>query len=103
MPTPVTRFNYKTVAASQTTAQIVGPGGFIHTYTVMPASSGAGTTSLIDGSTTVFTTPTFAGGAETKPYTLTLNITAESTDGFKVTTGASVSVLLSGRVPGEQY
>jgi hypothetical protein len=91
-----TRFNYKSVAAGQTTSQICRPGGFINTYTVMPLSSGAGTTALLDGSTTVFTTPTFVGGAETKPYTLTLNIQSESTEGFKITTGASVSVIVSG-------
>jgi hypothetical protein len=90
------RFNYKVVAAGQTTSQICNAGGFIHTYTVIPASSGAGTSALLDGSTTIFTTPTFVGGAETKPYTLTLNIQSESTSGFKITTGASVSVIVSG-------
>lgn len=89
-------FNYKVVAAGQTTAQICGPGGYIDTYTVIPASSGAVTTALIDGSTTLFTTPTFAGGAETKPYTLSLGIFSESSQGFKITTGASVSVIVSG-------
>lgn len=92
-------FNYKVIAASQTTSAVIGEGGFIHTYTVMPLSSGAGTTALLDGSTTVFTTPVFAGGAETKPYTLTLDIVAETTAGFSITTGASVSVLVSGRIP----
>lgn len=91
-------FNYKVVAASQTTSQVGGPGCYLDSYTVVPASSGAGTTALLDGSTTLFTTPTFAGGAETKPYTLHLGIYSESTAGFKITTGASVSVLVSGNV-----
>jgi hypothetical protein len=90
------KFNYKAVAAGQTTSQICGQGGYIDTFTVIPASSGAAAASLLDGSTTVFTTPSFAGGAETKPYTLHLKMFAESTGGFKVTTGASVSVLVSG-------
>jgi hypothetical protein len=90
------KFNYKVVAAGQTTSQICGQGGFINTFTVVPASSGAATAALLDGSTTLFTTPTFVGGAETKPYTLHLNISAESSGGFKVTTGASVSVIVSG-------
>jgi hypothetical protein len=90
------KFNYKSVAAGQTTSQICGQGGYLDTYTVVPASSGAAATSLLDGSTTIFTTPAFTGGAETKPYTLHLHIFAESTSGFKVTTGASVAVLVSG-------
>ena len=92
-----TRFNYKLVAAGQTTAQICGEGGFIHTYTVIPASSGAGVTTLIDGSTTLLTTPTFVGGAPIpQPTQYVLDIIADSTAGFKVTTGASVSVLVTG-------
>jgi hypothetical protein len=88
------RFNYKTVAASQTTASICLAGGFLNTLTVVPASSGAGAVSLLDGSTTLFTTPSFAGGAETKPYTLHINAIADTE--FKVTTGASVAVIVSG-------
>ena len=91
------RFNYKAVAAAQTTAQICGEGGFLHTLTVVPASSGASTVTLYDGTTALFVTPAFAGGAETKPYTLHLDIIATSTKGFNVTTGASVSVIVSGQ------
>jgi hypothetical protein len=90
------KFNYKAVAAGQTTAQICGQGGFLHTLTVIPASSGAAASTLFDGTTAIVVTPTFAGGAETKPYTLTLDIVAESTKGFNITTGASCSVVVSG-------
>jgi hypothetical protein len=91
------RFNYKTVAASQTTASICLAGGFLNTLTVVPASSGAGTVTLLDGSTTLIVTPAFAGGAETKPYSLHINAIADTE--FKITTGASVSVIVSGYRP----
>jgi hypothetical protein len=70
------RFNYKAVAAGQTTSQICGKGGYLDTFTVIPASSGAAAAALLDGSTTIFTTPAFTGGAETKPYTLHLHMYA---------------------------
>jgi hypothetical protein len=88
-------FNYKTVAASQTTAQICGEGGYLESITVIPASSTPQTVALLDGSTTLFTIVTGAGG-DTKPYTIRIGGFAESSGGFKVTTGASVSVIVSG-------
>ena len=88
-------FNYKTVAASQTTAQICGEGGYIESITVINPSSTPGTVALIDGSTTLFTIPTGAGG-DTKPYTVRVGAFAESSGGFKITTGSCVSVLVSG-------
>jgi hypothetical protein len=94
-----TQFNYKAIAAGQTTSQVCGEGGFLHSLTVIPASSGAGTVTLFDGTTAIMVTPAFTGGAETKPYTLHLDIIAESTKGFNVTTGASVSVIVSGNYP----
>lgn len=97
---PGNKFNYKIVAAAQTTAQICGEGGFIGSYTVIPASSGGGTTALLDGSTTIMTTPVHTGIAGSRPYTLVLNIFSEATEGFKITTGASVSVLVSGNFGG---
>jgi hypothetical protein len=89
------RFNYKTVAASQTTAQICGEGGYIESITVINPSSTPGTVALLDGSTTLFTIPAGAGG-DTKPYTVRVGAFAESSAGFKVTTGSCVSVLVSG-------
>lgn len=94
------RFNYKTVAAAQTTAQICGEGGFINTLTIIPASSGGQGVSLLDGSTTIMTTPTHAGGTGARAYSMVLNIFSESSGGFKVTTGTSVSVIVSGNFSG---
>jgi hypothetical protein len=89
------KFNYKTVAASQTTAQICGQGGYIESISVMPASSTPGVVTLIDGSTNIMAIIAGAGDG-TKPYTVRVGAFSESTGGFKVTTGASVSVLVSG-------
>lgn len=92
------KFNYKTVAASQTTAQICGEGGYIARITVAPGSSAVGAWSLLDGSTTIYAAPALAGG-DSKPYSLEFGIFSESTGGFKVTTGASVAVVVSGNHP----
>jgi hypothetical protein len=89
------RFNYKTVAASQTTAQICGEGGYIESITVINPSSTPGGVTLLDGSTNIMVIPTGAGG-DTKPYTVRIGAFAESTGGFKITTGSCVSVIVSG-------
>lgn len=88
-------FNYKTVAASQTTAQICGEGGYIMRVTVAPGSSAVGAWSLLDGSTTIYTAPALAGG-DSKPYFVDFGIYSESSGGFKITTGASVAVVVCG-------
>lgn len=88
-------FNYKVVAASQTTAQICGQGGYLQRVSVAPGSSAVGAWSLLDGSTTIFTAPALAGG-DSKPYHVEFGIYAESSAGFKITTGASVAVVVSG-------
>ena len=91
---------YKTVAASQTTAQISregsGNGDVLHTLTVFAPSSTPGAITLFDGSNTIGTIPAGAGDG-TKPYTLLLDITSNTSKGFNITTGASVSVLAVGR------
>jgi hypothetical protein len=89
-------FNYKVIPSGSTTATVCGEGGFISTYTVVPLSSAATTTTLFDGTTAVFITPVHTGIAGSRPYTLQLNIFSESTAGFKVSTGSSVSVVISG-------
>ncbi len=92
---PGAKFNYKTVAASQTTAQVCDPGGYIESITVIPASSTPGVVTLIDGSTNVMAIVAGAG-AGTQPFTVRVGGYSESSQGFKITTGASVSVFVSG-------
>jgi hypothetical protein len=89
------QFNYKTVAASQTTAQICGQGGYIESITIICPSSTPGGVTLLDGSTNIMVIPTGAGDG-TKAYTVRVGAYSESSGGFKVTTGASVSVIVSG-------
>jgi hypothetical protein len=94
---------YKSIAASQTTAQISNistgsPGDYIESITVIPASSAATTVVLFDGTTTVLSIPTNAGtGTGTacpQPYSIPLGIRATSR--FNITTGAAISCVVIG-------
>jgi hypothetical protein len=94
---------YKSIAASQTTAQISNistgsPGDYIESITVIPASSAATTLVLLDGTTAVFSIPTNAGtGTGTacpQPYSIPLGIRAQSR--FNITTGAGMSCVVIG-------
>jgi hypothetical protein len=94
---------YVTVAASQTTAPVGGIGCYLESLTVIPATSAAGVVNLFDvGTTAILAIPTLAGtgtGAQLQvPYTVQLGIRAtNASTGFKITTGAAVSVLAVGR------
>lgn len=90
---------YETVAASQT-AQVIGNTGavkdIIYGLLVIPASTSPGNVLLLDGSTSI---TVFAGGANSvltlHPFFIPLGLTSVSGP-WKVTTGASVSVIASG-------
>ena len=91
------RFNYKAIAAGQTTAPICGEGGYIARIQVANATSAAGAWSLLDGTTVIYAGPTPVGSAAPQlTYNVDLGIFADTTKGFNITTGASVSVLVSG-------
>jgi hypothetical protein len=97
-----TATQYVTVAASQTTAPVGVAGCYLEKLTVVPASTAAGAVTLLDGSTNILVIPTVAGtgtGVQVPPpYTIDLGIRATSAStGFKITTGAAVSVLAVGR------
>lgn len=92
--------SYETVAASQT-AQVLGGNGavgdFIEKIIIIPAIVAAGLVTLIDGSTSI---PIYVGGATTaladvKPFSVEINAHSQ-TGPWKVTTGASVSVIAVG-------
>lgn len=89
---------YETVAASQT-AQALGVAGgvgdILDSLLIVPATTGAGTVSIKDGSGSdinVFVTGTLV---DTKPFTVKLNLKSVS-GAWKVTTGANVSVIACG-------
>jgi hypothetical protein len=94
---------YKIVGASATTLQIGNistgsPGDYIESITVIPASSAATTFVLLDGTTAVFSLPTYAGGgtgtAVPQPFTIQLGIRA--TRYFNITTGAGMTGVVIG-------
>lgn len=87
------------VAASQTDQQInTKKGGLIRRLVIVPATTTPGAVSYKDGSAGSART-VFVGGTvvDVKPFTVELNVRGSGTDGFHITTGASVSVIAIGR------
>lgn len=88
---------YETVAASQT-AQPLGAtgvvGDIILGLLVIPATLSPGLVTVLDGATSI---PVFVGGANSvgdlKPFAIPLGLAATQAGGWKVTTGANVSVI----------
>jgi hypothetical protein len=91
---------YETVAASQT-AQVLGGtgaiGDFLSHLVVIPANTSPGSIAILDGATSI---TVFAGGASSVsnvvPFIIPLMLDAV-TGPWKVTTGASVSVIAVGK------
>ncbi|WP_299109784.1 hypothetical protein [uncultured Bradyrhizobium sp.] len=90
---------YQAVAASQTGA-LLGKQGAIGDYVqrliITPATTAPGVVTLIDNATNVM--PWLGGtvGADLKPFVIELGFTSK-TGGWKLTTGANVSVVAVGR------
>ncbi len=88
---------YETVAASQTD-QVLGPTGasldYLSHIIIQPATTGAGTCTVKDGTTVIYT---FTTGtlADLSSKIIPFNIRSK-TGAFKITTGANVSVLAFG-------
>ena len=100
MATPVENAftDYETVAASQST-QVLGStgnkGDFLSHIVIQPATTGAGTITVFDGTTAVFvfTTGTLA---DLSPKTVPFG--AKSVNGaWNITTGANVAVVAVGK------
>ncbi len=89
---------YETVAASQT-AQVLGASGaagdYIARLIITPATTAPGVVTLIDGATNIM--PWLGGtvGADLKPFVI--EIGANCTTAWKITTGANVSVVAVGQ------
>jgi hypothetical protein len=90
---------YETVAAGQT-AQVLGstgaPGDFLARLIITPAVVACGVVTLLDGATSI---PIFVGGgttalADATPFVIEVN--AVCSTAWKITTGASVSVIAVG-------
>lgn len=89
---------YKAVAASQSDSQLGATGAigdYLDKIIIVPATTGAGTVSIKDGAGSainVFVTGTLA---DLKPHVIHLGLTATGA-GWKVTTGANVSIIAVG-------
>lgn len=85
---------YETVAASQT-AQVLGPvgaaGDYLKSLIIIPATTGAGNVTLLDGSTSI---SVFVSGtlADLTPIVIPFGMYS-ATGAWKITTGANVSVI----------
>jgi hypothetical protein len=89
------RFQYETVAASQT-AQVLGGtgkiGDYLHRVIVVVNTAATSTVTILDNATTVFTMP-----ATTPVGVYSLEVNAISASGsWRVTTGAGVTVAAVG-------
>lgn len=90
-------YEYETVAASQT-AQVLGAtgatGDFLSHVILQPTATNAGTTTILDNATVIFT---FTTGTLTDLSPKTIPINAFSVSGaWKITTGASITATAFG-------
>lgn len=88
---------YETVAASQT-AQVLGPtgatGDYLSHVVLQPTTTGAGTTTILDNATVIFT---FTTGTLPGLSPITVPIGANSVSGaWKITTGANITATAFG-------
>lgn len=95
--------DYVTVAAGQTAAplQITAAkvGNLLYRLIIIPATTGAGNISLIDGTgSDKVTISVFVAGtlADLKPIVIELGIASQKAGGWNITTGNNVSVLAVG-------
>ena len=96
--------SYKSVAAAQTTAQLSASGNaaergyFLAGVQVTWSSSATGTVIVYDGATALTTIPSpITGATDITPRFVEFGITAQTTKGFNITTGSSVSCIAIGR------
>lgn len=90
-------YQYETVAASQT-AQALGVAGktgdYLSHIIIQPATTGAGTSTVLDGATVIYT---FTAGTLGDLKPLQVDFGVFSVEGpWKITTGANVAILAVG-------
>jgi hypothetical protein len=93
---PESNRDYETVAAG-VTGQVLGligaRGDFIERLVIVPATTSPGVVTIIDGSTSI---PIMVAGTTTiAPIVVELNMVS-ATGAWSVTTGANVSVIVTG-------
>jgi hypothetical protein len=93
------RTEYKSIAAAST--WLLSTAAVIDTITVVPATTGATTLVLSDGTTAILSIPAAAHAVDPRPYTLNLGgIRNTAAAGFKIVTGASVAAVIKGSFVG---
>lgn len=87
------------VAAGQTDQQIsTKKGSIIQRFIIVPASTSPGAVSFKDGSSGTARTVFFGGTtSDIKSFVIEYGGRGAGTDGFHITTGANVSVIVVGR------
>ena len=93
---------YKSVAASGTTVQVSTPGDSIPgkdycSHVIITGTTvSSGVVTLFDGTTVIFT-HTVGTGIGPSAATVIVDVLCDSTKGFNITTGSSVSCVFVGR------
>jgi hypothetical protein len=88
------RTEYMTFAAG--TTHILSTAAYLDRLVVVPVSTAAGVVTLSDGTTAIVSIPAAAHAIDPKPYVVQLGIQNQSTAGFKLVLGASVSAIAVG-------
>lgn len=101
---PLPNSQYRKVAAGQTTAQISVSGNAVpradyisHLIITAASTAAPGAVTLFDGTTSLLVHGWNATVATELVQTVIVDCIAESTKGFNITTGTSVSVVAVGR------
>lgn len=90
------RLSYTAIAASQTASSaFAGVGAYISHVVLQPAALTAGTTTILDGTTVVYT---FTGGTLSDLRPIPVPLGSRSRNGsWNITTGASMAALAFGK------
>jgi len=90
------RLSYTAIAAGQTAAAaFAGTGAYLSHVVLQPAAVAAGTTTILDGTTVVYT---YTAGTLADLRPITVPIGARSRNGsWNITTGANMAALAFGK------
>lgn len=90
------RLNYTAIAAGQTAAAaFAGVGAYLSHVVLQPAAAAAGTTTILDGTTVIYT---YTAGtlADLRPIVVPLG-TRSRNGSWNITTGANMAALAFGK------
>lgn len=90
------RLNYTAIAAGQTAAAaFAGVGAYLSHVVLQPAAVGAGTTTILDGTTVIYT---YTAGTLADLRPITVPVGSRSRNGsWNITTGANMAALAFGK------